>query len=117
MLYLRGQDHESKIPGRHGFLDDPSDIAGNATCCRNSRTGGPCPDDRAMAVHRQHGQWPQQLVEQRRIAQVKANGLIGAAFEHWDSRAGDPNLHTHVAISTKVQGADGQWRSLDARAL
>jgi conjugative relaxase-like TrwC/TraI family protein len=51
------------------------------------------------------------------IAQVKASGLIGAAFEHWDSRAGDPNLHTHVAVSTKVQGSDGQWRSLDARAL
>jgi conjugative relaxase-like TrwC/TraI family protein len=51
------------------------------------------------------------------IAQVKASGLIGAAFEHWDSRAGDPCLHTHVAVSAKVQGTDGQWRSLDARAL
>jgi conjugative relaxase-like TrwC/TraI family protein len=51
------------------------------------------------------------------IAQVKASGLIGAAFEHWDSRAGDPCLHTHVAVSAKVQGSDGQWRSLDARGL
>jgi conjugative relaxase-like TrwC/TraI family protein len=51
------------------------------------------------------------------IAQVKASGLIGAAFEHWDSRAGDPCLHTHVAVSAKVQGSDGQWRSLDALAL
>jgi conjugative relaxase-like TrwC/TraI family protein len=51
------------------------------------------------------------------IAQVETNGLIAAAFEHWDSRAGDPNLHTHVAVSSKVQGTDGKWRSLDARAL
>src|SRR6202035_2410595 len=51
------------------------------------------------------------------IAQIKANGLIAASFEHWDSRAGDPNLHTHVAVSSKVQGLDGKWRSLDARAL
>jgi conjugative relaxase-like TrwC/TraI family protein len=51
------------------------------------------------------------------IAQIKTNGLITAQFEHWDSRAGDPNLHTHVAVSSKVQGADGKWRSLDARAL
>ena len=51
------------------------------------------------------------------IAQLKTNGLIGAAFEHWDSRAGDPNLHTHVAVSSKVQGVDGKWRSLDSRAL
>ena len=49
------------------------------------------------------------------IAQVETNGLIAAAFEHWDSRAGDPNLHTHVAVSSKVQGTDGKWRALDAR--
>jgi conjugative relaxase-like TrwC/TraI family protein len=51
------------------------------------------------------------------IAQIETRGLIAAAFEHWDSRAGDPNLHTHVAVSSKVQGADGKWRSLDARGL
>src|SRR5579862_6794533 len=51
------------------------------------------------------------------IAQITTNGLLAAAFEHWDSRAGDPNLHTHVAVSSKVRGADGTWRSLDARAL
>ncbi len=51
------------------------------------------------------------------IAQVKTNGLMAAAFEHWDSRAGDMNLHTHVAVSSKVQGADGKWRALDARPL
>jgi conjugative relaxase-like TrwC/TraI family protein len=51
------------------------------------------------------------------LAQIETNGLIAAAFDHYDSRAGDPNLHTHVAISTKVQGVDGKWRSLDARAL
>ncbi|MBO0806489.1 MAG: relaxase domain-containing protein, partial [Nocardiopsaceae bacterium] len=51
------------------------------------------------------------------IAQVTTKGLVAAAFEHWDSRAGDPDLHTHVAVSAKVQGADGAWRSLDARGL
>ena len=51
------------------------------------------------------------------IAQIATSGLTGAAFEHWDSRAGDPNLHTHVAISAKVQGTDGTWRALDARGL
>jgi hypothetical protein len=51
------------------------------------------------------------------VAQIDTEGLIAARFEHWDSRAGDPNLHTHVAISSKVQGVDGKWRSLDARTL
>ncbi|WGD37571.1 MobF family relaxase [Lysinibacter sp. HNR] len=52
------------------------------------------------------------------IAQESADGLTAAAFEHHDSRAGDPNLHTHVAISAKVRASsDGQWNSLDARVL
>lgn len=51
------------------------------------------------------------------IAQIETNGLIAAVFEHRDSRAGDPNLHSHVVISSKVQGIDGKWRALDARAL
>jgi len=51
------------------------------------------------------------------IAQIGTHGLTAAAFEHWDSRAGDPDLHTHVAVSSKVMGTDGHWRSLDARSL
>jgi conjugative relaxase-like TrwC/TraI family protein len=51
------------------------------------------------------------------VAQVETKGLIVAAFEHRDSRTGDPDLHTHVAVSTKVEGVDGKWRSLDGRML
>ena len=51
------------------------------------------------------------------IAQVDTNGLVAAAFDHPDSRCGDPNLHTHVAVSAKVQGPDGQWRAWDLRVL
>lgn len=50
-------------------------------------------------------------------AQVATRGMIAAAFDHWDTRTGDPNLHTHVVIANKVQGPDGKWRSLDSRAL
>lgn len=52
------------------------------------------------------------------VAQVDVTGLIATAFDHYDSRAGDPHLHTHVVISNKVQTAhDGKWRSLDGRPL
>ena len=51
------------------------------------------------------------------IAQVDTTGLIAAAFTHRDSRAGDPDLHTHVAVSNKVCTADGRWLSLDGRAV
>jgi conjugative relaxase-like TrwC/TraI family protein len=50
-------------------------------------------------------------------AQVPAQGLIAAAFDHFDSRAGDPHLHTHVVLANKVQGPDGEWRSVDGQEL
>ncbi|PRY63312.1 conjugative relaxase-like TrwC/TraI family protein [Knoellia remsis] len=52
------------------------------------------------------------------VAQVDVTGLVTTAFDHFDSRAGDPHLHTHVVISNKVQTAfDGKWRSLDGRPM
>jgi len=51
------------------------------------------------------------------IAQVDSTGFIAAAFTHRDSRAGDPDLRTHVAVSNKVCTRDGNWLSLDGRAL
>ncbi|WP_267897567.1 relaxase domain-containing protein [Cellulomonas rhizosphaerae] len=47
--------------------------------------------------------------------QVRTRGMVAAAFDHWDSRAGDPNLHTHVVVANEVQGTDGAWRSVDGR--
>ncbi|SFP63487.1 DNA primase, catalytic core [Geodermatophilus dictyosporus] len=51
------------------------------------------------------------------LRQVETRGLIAAVFIHRDSRAGDPDLHSHVAVSNKVQGRDGRWRALDGRVL
>ncbi|QHC68455.1 relaxase domain-containing protein [Rathayibacter sp. VKM Ac-2759] len=52
------------------------------------------------------------------VAQVDVTGLVATAFDHFDSRAGDPHLHTHVVISNKVRTAlDGKWRSLDGRPM
>ncbi len=52
------------------------------------------------------------------VAQVDVTGLIATGFDHYDSRAGDPQLHTHVVVSNKIQTAfDGKWRSLDGRPM
>jgi len=52
------------------------------------------------------------------VAQADVSGVIATAFDHYDARAGDPHLHTHVVISNKVQTVhDGKWRSLDGRPL
>jgi conjugative relaxase-like TrwC/TraI family protein len=51
------------------------------------------------------------------VRQVDTDGLVAAAFVHRTSRAGDPQLHTHVLVSGRVRCADGVWRALDSRAL
>src|SRR5215213_10005547 len=51
------------------------------------------------------------------VRQVDVTGLVAAAFTHRDSRAGNPDLHTHVAVANKVQTLDGRWLSIDGRVL
>ncbi len=51
------------------------------------------------------------------VQQVDVRGLVAVAFTHRDSRAGDPDLHTHVAVANKVQTLDGKWLSIDSRVL
>ena len=52
------------------------------------------------------------------VAQVDTFGLAATAYDHYDSRANDPHLHTHVVVSNKVRTVlDGKWRSLDGRPM
>ncbi|HET7823220.1 MAG TPA: MobF family relaxase [Ornithinibacter sp.] len=51
------------------------------------------------------------------VRQVDVTGLVAAAFTHRDSRAGDPDLHTHIAVTNKVQTLSGKWLSIDGRIL
>jgi conjugative relaxase-like TrwC/TraI family protein len=44
-------------------------------------------------------------------------GLVGVAFEHRLSRAGDPQFHTHVLVQNAAQGPDGRWTALDSDRL
>src|SRR4051812_30074588 len=47
----------------------------------------------------------------------EASGLVAAAFRHRTSRAGDPQLHTHVLVANVGRGLDGRWSALDGRRL
>lgn len=52
------------------------------------------------------------------VARIGTRGAIAAAFDHWESRAGDPQLHTHLVIANRVQRVtDGAWVTLDSRTL
>ena len=48
---------------------------------------------------------------------LQAPNLIGAAYRHRTSRAGDPQLHTHVLVSKLVKATDGRWTCLYSPSL
>ncbi len=52
------------------------------------------------------------------VVQEDVEGVVAAAFTHWDSRAGDPQLHDHVVVANRARSvSDGTWRTLDSRGL
>jgi conjugative relaxase-like TrwC/TraI family protein len=44
-------------------------------------------------------------------------GLLAVAFEHRQSRSGDPQFHTHVLVQNAAHGPDGRWTALDSDRL
>ncbi len=73
------------------------------------------------AVHAALGYMERQCAVGRRgrggAVSVEGNGFLAAAFRHRSSRAGDPQLHTHVLVANMTRGPDGRWTALDARRL
>jgi hypothetical protein len=52
------------------------------------------------------------------VVQEDVTGVVAASFTHWDSRAGDPQLHDHVVVMNRAKSvSDGVWRTLDSRGL
>jgi len=51
------------------------------------------------------------------INKEHTGNLVYAKFTHYNSRANDPQVHTHVLILNTTKGKDGIWRSLDNREL
>ena len=52
------------------------------------------------------------------VATSQIKGIIAIGYKHFESRAKDPHLHTHVAVANKVQRAyDDKWLTLDGRAI
>jgi conjugative relaxase-like TrwC/TraI family protein len=51
------------------------------------------------------------------VERQQTGNLIVASFRHDTSRAQDPQLHTHNVIMNATRDTDGNWRSLEPRAL
>jgi len=51
------------------------------------------------------------------VHRLRADGFAAAAFRHRTSRAGDPQLHTHVVVANMARGEDARWSALHSHAL
>jgi conjugative relaxase-like TrwC/TraI family protein len=51
------------------------------------------------------------------VERQQTGNLTVASFRHDTSRAQDPQLHTHNVIMNATRDANGNWRSLEPRAL
>ena len=51
------------------------------------------------------------------IRNVETRGMVAVGFTHRDSRAGDPDLHTHLVIANKVQTPDGRWYAVNTNLI
>jgi conjugative relaxase-like TrwC/TraI family protein len=51
------------------------------------------------------------------VSRLPGGGFVAAAFRHRTSRAGDPQLHTHVLVANMTRGADGRYSALDGQQL
>ena len=50
------------------------------------------------------------------VASVRADGVAGFVFDHYDTRDGDPQPHKHIVISNRVRrSSDKVWTALDGR--
>jgi conjugative relaxase-like TrwC/TraI family protein len=49
--------------------------------------------------------------------ELAAEGFVAAAYRHRMSRAGQPQLHTHVVAANLARGGDGRWSALHGYPL
>ena len=79
-------------------------------------------DKRLIDVHRSAVAIARQRIDATVATRVTERGTMRleftrsaviAQFEHATSRAGDPDLHSHVVVLNLTRRADGQWRSIE----
>jgi conjugative relaxase-like TrwC/TraI family protein len=79
-------------------------------------------DQRLIDVHRRAVDIARKRIEATVATRVTERGAMRleftrsaviAQFEHTTSRAGDPDLHSHVVVLNVTRRADGKWRSIE----
>jgi conjugative relaxase-like TrwC/TraI family protein len=70
----------------------------------------------AIDYAERHMTWTRRSIDGER-REVRGSGLVCALFRHRLSRAGDPQLHTHVLIANATRDERGRWLRLNAPRL
>ena len=52
-----------------------------------------------------------------KIQTEHTGNLVYAQFTHYNSRANDPQIHSHVLVMNATRGSDGKWRALDNKEI
>jgi len=113
---VRGHAATRRVPGFDSTFSAPKSV---------STLWALAPDEVREAVRKAHddavrmamGYVESEMAWCRRGAggatEVEGRGVVGAAFRHRSSRAGDPQLHSHVVVANLVQAQeDGRWGAL-----
>jgi conjugative relaxase-like TrwC/TraI family protein len=127
---LRGRDPESgtplgqvrkdRVPGFDLTFSAPKSVSvlwglGDSDTAREVRAAHDASVDAALGWLEREGCRSRRGVDGHEI--VSVDGFVAAAFVHRSSRAGDPQLHTHVLVANLAHCEDGKWRALDGKAL
>jgi conjugative relaxase-like TrwC/TraI family protein len=117
---LEGSVQRARIPGFDLMFSVPksASVLFGVACPAVQRA---VLDAQAIAVESALGYLEKHACRTRRASGgyeiVPGDGFVGAAFRHRTSRAGDPQIHTHVLIANATRIGDGTWGSLDGRAI
>lgn len=114
---VKGRAAARTIPGFDGTFSAPKSVSTLWALAPDEETREAVRQAHDQAVREAMGYVEAELSWCRRghggATEVPGRGVVAAQFRHRSSRAGDPQLHSHVVIANLLQGAeDGRWGAL-----
>ncbi len=114
------QTRKDRVPGFDLTFSAPKSVSvlwglGDPDTAREVRAADDAAVDAALGWLQREGCRSRRGVDGHEV--VAVDGFVAAAFAHRSSRAGDPQLHTHVLVANLADCEDGKWRALDGKAL
>lgn len=114
---VRGRAAARTIPGFDGTFSAPKSVSTLWALAPDEDTREAVRQAHDEAVREAMGYVESEMAWCRRghagATEVEGRGVVAAAFRHRSSRAGDPQLHSHVVVANLVQGSeDGRWGAL-----